>query len=472
MRKKSLVLATAIAAASASTAYASCPAGTSAPTAPVLGLTTECAIPSTVSSDLTLTSDILWVLQGKTEVGIDGGANATLTIEPGTVIVGDDSTVNPNNSFTTDDGVVVNTPSPDYLIITRGSKIEANGTAEAPIQMTSKQGLLGAGDSGQWGGLYINGYGYNNGCKDAYAPDAPTGTCERSGEANTGTHGGGDNADNSGTLSYVTVAYAGGVYSPESDLNGIAFQSVGSGTTVNNIQVHANVDDGVEFYGGAVNVSNVVLTDNGDDSFDTTEGWQGTATNVLIYQSDGSGSDRAFESDNNKKAVNNASLPLTNGTATNVTIISGDNTADLLKIRRGSALNLENVAILNTAGTCFNIDDGDGNGNADEAGLVNVHYECSTVTDKQAAVDWMATAGNDTTAYNSSFDGYVNGFFENEAGVGAVTSCENDWTSGWVVAGTLPSAECAATNVPVLGWAGLVALFGGLAGISRLVRRV
>jgi hypothetical protein len=84
----------------------------------------------------------------------------------------------------------------------------------------------------------------------------------------------------------------------------------------------------------------------------------------------------------------------------------------------------------------------------------------------------MATAGNDTTAYNSSFDGYVNGFFENEAGVGAVTSCENDWTSGWVVAGTLPSAECAATNVPVLGWAGLVALFGGLAGISRLVRRV
>ena len=178
MRKKSLVLATAIAAASASTAYASCPAGTSAPTAPVLGLTTECALPSTVSSDLTLTNDILWVLQGKTEVGVDGGANATLTIEPGTVIVGDDSTVNPNNSFVTDEGTVINTPSPDYLIITRGSKIEANGTAEAPIQMTSKQGLLGTGDSGQWGGLYINGYGYNNGCKDAYAPDAPTGTCE------------------------------------------------------------------------------------------------------------------------------------------------------------------------------------------------------------------------------------------------------------------------------------------------------
>ena len=72
---------------------------------------------------------------------------------------------------------------------------------------------------------------------------------------------------------------------------------------------------------------------------------------------------------------------MTNGTATNVTIISGDNAADVLKIRRGSALNLENVAILNTAGTCFNIDDTSGDGNADEAGLVNVHYECSTVTD-------------------------------------------------------------------------------------------
>ncbi|MAV76516.1 MAG: hypothetical protein CL691_07845 [Cellvibrionales bacterium] len=486
MIKKNLVLASAIAAATSASVQAACPAGTQAPSASIIGNPAfeECAIISPVTSNLTLTADRLWVLEGKTEVGIDGGldgtsgTSATLTIEAGAIIVGDDSTVNANTSFTGDDGVVVNTPAPDYLIITRGSKISANGTAAAPITMTSKQGLLGSGDSGQWGGLYINGYGLNNGCKDAYAPSAPTGTCERSGEAATGTHGGGDNTDDSGNLDYVTVAYAGGVYSPESDLNGIAFQSVGSGTTVNNIQVHANVDDGVEFYGGAVSVNNVVLTDNGDDSFDTTEGWQGTANNVLIYQSDGSGSDRAFESDNNKKAVNNASLPLTNGTVSNVTIISGDNTADLLKIRRGSALNLVDVAIYNTAGTCFNIDDGDGNGNAAEAGLVNVSYDCSVVTDKQAAIDWMATAGNSTTAYLSSFNGYINGYWENEAGVGAVTSCANDWTApagnSWVVAGTLPAADCTGegVNVPVMGWAGLAALFAGLVGITRMSRRI
>ena len=143
--------------------------------------------------------------------------------------------------------------------------------------------------------------GLNNGCDDVNLPASASGACVRSGEAQTGSHGGNDNSDNSGSLTYVTVDYAGDAFDTQTDLNGIGFQSVGSATTVNHIQVNNNVDDGVEFYGGAVDVSNIVLTENGDDSFDCTEGWAGSADKVLIIQSGNSDThDRAFECDNNK----------------------------------------------------------------------------------------------------------------------------------------------------------------------------
>ena len=506
MPKKSMIkLAAAITAASAGAAFAACPVhpNVSSPSDPVNNLLAleECAISGVIAQDLTLTSDKLWVIQGKTSVGDStvAGATATdpsasvLTIQAGTIIVGDDSTVNPNNTFTTDSGDVITTPAPDYLIVARGSRIEAAGTAQAPITFTSAQAISGGiADSGQWGGLYLNGYGLNNGCKDAVAPAAPTGACTRSGEADTGTHGGNDNADNSGTLQYVTVAYAGGVFSPESDLNGIAFQSVGSNTTVDHIQVHANVDDGVEMYGGAVNLKNVVLTDNGDDSFDSTEGWGGKAQYVVIYQS--SGSDRAFESDNNKKS-NNAS-PTTDAIVSNVTVVSSDpGGADGLKVRRGSLLGFGNLVMDKDSGTCFDLDDSAGDGNPN-APLWAVTTDCAgLVTDKPESDTWIANSPGQVSQYTSSLNGYINGsaevaaavydmntvdsFFDTTTFSGAVQDCANDWTLGWTVNGTLPAVDqnacidsVAPVNVPIMGWAGLAVLFGGLVGISRMTRRV
>lgn len=185
---------------------------------------------------------------------LDGdGPSATLTIEPGTVVFGDKQELG-------------------TLSVQRGSKLIASGTPLMPIIMTS---AFKVGDrvSGDWGGLVINGY-------------APVGseTGEREGEGETGLFGGDDPNDSSGVLSYVRVEFAGVRFTEEDELNGIALQGVGAGTSINNIQVNRNADDGIEFFGGTVNVTNVLLTGIEDDSFDWTFGWNGFVSNAVIWQ--------------------------------------------------------------------------------------------------------------------------------------------------------------------------------------------
>lgn len=488
-------LAVAIASATlGSQVFAACPTGTTDVTASygsaltAASKTFACEMSDITNTSVTLndTAANLYVLAGRVDVGTSyAGINqgdaasenpGTLTIEAGALIIGDSS-----NDAAQD---------PDRLVVNRGSQAFMNGTAAAPINFTGREALEGTSTSrGQWGGVYLNGYGLNNGCDDVNLPAPASGACVRSGEAQTGSHGGNDNSDNSGSLTYVTVDYAGDAFDTQTDLNGIGFQSVGSATTVNHIQVNNNVDDGVEFYGGAVDVSNIVLTENGDDSFDCTEGWAGSADKVLIIQSGNSDThDRAFECDNNKSP--NTASPQTTGTVSNVTIIRDLNNVgaepDLVKIRRGSALSLSNVVISSPIdqGACFDITDGDGDGawsGADVGGafatLTNVLHNCFERDDTANTVAWLDTDNAGEVASGTlTLDGYINGATENSAGVGAV-ACGDVWTLGWTLAGTLPASSteeyCSnAVDVPVMGWAGLVALFGGLAGVTRLARRV
>ena len=172
---------------------------------------------------------------------------------------------------------------------------------------TSDQ-LEGQKARGDWGGLIINGNAPINGCDEDL--------CSAEGEGSTGLYGGDNTEDNSGTLRYVRVEYAGTQFSEDNELNGIAFQGVGSGTTVEYIQVHMNADDGVEFYGGSVNVKYVVLTGIGDDSMDWTDGWNGKAQFVLAKQASDDG-DNGIEADNNK--ANNDFEPRSNPTLANMT---------------------------------------------------------------------------------------------------------------------------------------------------------
>ena len=131
------------------------------------------------------------------------------------------------------------------LVVRRNAQIMAEGTVEEPIIFTSSK-EPGSRARGDWGGLIINGNAPINSCSDNTEE-----FCEAFGEGGTGFYGGNDPSDDSGVLKYVRVEFAGTLVSPENELNGIAFQGVGSGTEIDYIQVHMNADDGIEFFGGA-----------------------------------------------------------------------------------------------------------------------------------------------------------------------------------------------------------------------------
>jgi hypothetical protein len=217
---------------------------------------------------------------------------ATLTIAPGTTIYGENATTG-------------------TLVVAQGGRIVANGTADAPIIMTSDRpaGQRGRGD---WGGLIINGRAPIN---------VPGGIAE--GEGDTGAYGGNDPADSSGSLKYLRVEYAGIEFSPDNELNGIAFQGVGNGTVVDYCQVSFNKDDGFEWFGGSVDAKHLVSLANADDSFDWTEGWTGRGQ-FWVAQQRGDDADNGFESDSN--AENNDLLPRSAPRIYNVTLVGAPTT--------------------------------------------------------------------------------------------------------------------------------------------------
>jgi hypothetical protein len=188
--------------------------------------------------------------------------------------------------------------SADYVLINRGSQIFAEGSPTAPITFTAFSDAVsdtaGANDVSLWGGIVLNGNGITNNCND---DERANNQCHVVSEGQPSNYGGNDNADNSGVLRYVVVKHTGFEVAPGDELNGITFNAVGSGTTVENVQAYSTFDDGLEFFGGAVNVSNVVVLYARDDSLDFSDGYSGTISNALIihYRTDGN---RCIEGDN------------------------------------------------------------------------------------------------------------------------------------------------------------------------------
>ena len=198
------------------------------------------------TSDLTLEANKTYTLTG----GVHIKRGATLTIPEGVQIV------------------AVDDDTPDYILIEQGAKIDAQGTATNPIVMTSE-----LKEAGAWGGIHICGYAHTN---------AQGGT--GSSEIGNATYGGNDDNDNSGILRYVRLEYTGFALDEEHEANGISFYGVGRGTTVEYCQAYKGSDDGFEFFGGSVNVRNMVVTSCSDDSFDWTEGWNGYGQFLVAYQ--------------------------------------------------------------------------------------------------------------------------------------------------------------------------------------------
>ena len=213
-------------------------------------------LPNEITSDMTLTSDKNWILDGLVVVK----APAVLTIEPGTTIAGLDGTGD----------------STSYMIVDKGAKIMAEGTEANPIVFTSTKTVI-EGEApavGQWGGLTIIGNAGNDQVQPYEVNDAFV----------AGTS---DLADNSGVLKYVKILNSGITMAQDKEINGLSMVGVGSGTTVENITVAKSDDDCVELWGGTVNLTNVDLTECTDDHFDIDDGYSGTVKNLTITQTTG-----------------------------------------------------------------------------------------------------------------------------------------------------------------------------------------
>ncbi len=252
------------------------------------------ATTTTVSSDITTNTTWSGVVLLQNKIYVKN--NATLTIQPGTIIRGDKLTQG-------------------TLIVTRGAKLNAIGTATQPIVFTSNE-AVGNRNEGDWGGLVILGLARNN---------QPGGVANIEGLIPTTDtqFGGAFDTDNSGTLNYVRVEFAGIPLEPNKEINGITFGSVGSATTVDYVQVSFSGDDSFEWFGGTVNCKHLIAYRGLDDDFDTDFGFRGKVQFALSIRdkdlSDAPGDSNCFESDND--ATGSVAQPKTMPIFSNVTIV-------------------------------------------------------------------------------------------------------------------------------------------------------
>ncbi len=269
-----------------------------------------------LDGNINLTNDHVYVLDGTVQVGNgdeeeahENGTltvdNFTLTIEQGTQVFGASDT----------------DPS---LVITRGSQIDAQGTAAEPIIFGAVAFDPGAnpvitddptdlGGRGDWGSLVISGYGVINN------PDSnDQTTTEAVPDGVTRWFGGTDNNDSSGTVRHVVLAETGEAFRPDEEVQGLTIEGAGSGTTIEYVQVTNSDDDGIEWFGGAASARYLVLQGVTDDSLDIDLGYQGTIRNALVIQGDAHG-DRGIESDNNGSDF--GATPKTSPVMANLTIL-------------------------------------------------------------------------------------------------------------------------------------------------------
>lgn len=279
-----------------------------------------------------------------------------------------------------------------YLTVKQGGKIFANGTASQPVVFTSL-----SASPGSWGGLVICGKAPINKGSSATA------------EVGNATYGGSEANDNSGVLNYVKIEYAGAIFTADKEFNGLSLFAVGNGTSINHVALLNGSDDGIEFFGGTVNVSNIISIGNEDDAFDWTEGWNGTATNIFTKRrADGNGN-RGIEGDNNSN--NNNADPRSNPTIKNATFIGATTgEADGLKLRVGTHGNFDNI-VLSGWKTGINLEHDatlnhfNGNGKITNVKFDNITTEISAKNSSGNTI----TTNNNTYTINNNASGAGNG---------------------------------------------------------------
>ncbi len=275
-----------------------------------------------LTSDETWTSENIYILDGKVVVS----EGTTLTIEPGTIIKGAEGQESLASA----------------LVVDQGAKLMAEGTAEAPIIFTSvldgiepgqTKGTLSSSDVGLWGGVIILG-------KAPISVNGDVQTAQIEGIPATesyGQYGGSDPTDNSGTIKYISIRHGGITIGADNEINGLTLGGVGSGTTIDYVEVVANQDDGIEWFGGTVNVTNALVWSQGDDGFDADQAWSGTLSNGVVVMGTESGT--ALELDGPEgSATTEAGF-----TMENITLIGAGTSSKYADLRDGLIANLNNV---------------------------------------------------------------------------------------------------------------------------------
>ncbi len=292
-----------------------------------------CTLNGVYNEDIVLTNEITWVLDGLVRIGDDNANPGTVTIEPGTVIIGAQN-------------------ASDYLYVSPGSQIFANGTPAAPIVITSPQdGFDPAFDDpqpGDLGGLVVSGNAPSNAC-----PDAPYNCFSEFDQ--TQRFGGNDSTESSGEISFFQVRYAGIEFQPNAEVNSFTFQGVGSGTNVHHLQAFRGQDDGIEFFGGTVNVRYMVVTEGGDDAVDWDLGYSGGLQFGLVIHGEGFGEDFGIEGASNPDSFD--ASPRATPTLANYTFLGGGNGDSGILFKDGSGGRIFNTVVDGFPTGCIEWDD-------------------------------------------------------------------------------------------------------------------
>ncbi len=345
-------------------ATAACPTGTTDDGILTAGSTNTgfrlCRLPRLITTSLTLprVPGVVYRFSGLTEVGTDVGttgadSGVTLTIAAGVTLAADGS--NTDN---------------DVLLVNRGSRINAVGTADAPIIFTSQQNLFSNGVSdatqGQWGGVILLGRAPTAVCAPNTGPNNAAGsstTCQAQIEGvGNRFYGGPNSADNSGTMQYVQIRYTGIAISEGNELQGLTLGGTGSGTTIDHVQSHNSADDGVEIFGGTTNLKYFVVTGADDDGFDVDNGWRGFMQFIIAAQKASGSTADSFATEIDSNFAEDAP-PRTFGRYANFTFVQTSSAPAGIRLRGGADFAFVNGIVKTAAGAaCVNIISAEGTG--------------------------------------------------------------------------------------------------------------
>ncbi len=329
------------------TPAAACPAGGFIDRG-VVGTRRACELPPRFTVDTTLQNapGVAYSIAGPVNVGTDCGGDpaaplagcqaVTLTIQPGTLLFA--------------------SAGNDYLVVNRGSRLNALGTSTSPIIFTARNNLLGTttdASQGLWGGIIILGRAPISDCNTAVPGGSAN--CQQVIEGTTSAlYGGASPNDNSGTIQFVQIRYSGFAIAPGNELQGLTLGGVGQLTTIDHIQVHNSSDDGIEIFGGRPNLKHLVITGADDDSIDTDLGYRGTIQFVIAVHRDSSNGDSMIEADSNgnEDALPRQYTRVSNATFVQRSTVQGGNT---MLIRGGADYALLNSVVVGT-NNCLDID--------------------------------------------------------------------------------------------------------------------